>query len=96
MPNSIATVAATSDPPAGQTPPQPRRQDSAAPERPSAIEQSVDMRLVIEQDEDTGAYIYKTVNRTTGEVILQLPRAEVLKLRETVTYVAGKVIRTKA
>lgn len=94
MQNSIATVAATSDPPAGQTPS--RRPESAAPERPSPIEEPADLRLVIEEDKATGSYVYKTVNRTTGEVILQLPRAEVLKLRDAVSYVAGQMIRTKA
>ena len=95
MQNSIATVAATSDPPAGQTPPQ-RRPESAAPERQTPAEEAVDLRLVIEEDKATGSYIYKTVNRETGEVITQLPRAEILKLRETVTYAAGQVIRAKA
>jgi len=54
------------------------------------------MRLVIEKDEASGSYIYKTINRLTGEVVQQLPRAEVLRLRDTGQYAAGTVIRTKA
>ncbi len=56
----------------------------------------VEMRLVIEKDEASGSYIYKTINRLTGEVVQQLPRAEVLRLRDTGQYAAGTVIRTKA
>lgn len=55
-----------------------------------------DFRLVIERDEPTGSYIYKTLDRTTGEVVNQFPREEVLKLRENPAYQAGRVIVTKA
>lgn len=54
------------------------------------------MRLVIEQDQASGSFVYKTINRLTGEVILQLPRAEVLKMRDGGQYEAGAVIQTKA
>lgn len=55
-----------------------------------------DYRLVIERDEGTGSYIYKTLDRSTGEVINQFPREEVLKLRDDPVYQAGQVIVTKA
>ncbi len=54
------------------------------------------MRLVIEEDKASGSYVYKTVNRLTGEVVQQLPREQVLQLRDQVDYVAGHVVRTKA
>jgi flagellar protein FlaG len=54
------------------------------------------MRLVIELDKASGSYVYKTINRTTGEVLSQLPRAEVLKLRDGGQYAAGDVIKTEA
>lgn len=54
------------------------------------------MRLVIEEDKASGSYVYKTVNRLTGEVLMQFPRDAVLKLRERVDYEAGAVIRAKA
>jgi flagellar protein FlaG len=56
----------------------------------------VEMRLVIEMDQASGSFVYKTINRLTGEVVQQLPRAEVLKLRDAGQYTAGTVIRTKA
>jgi flagellar protein FlaG len=56
----------------------------------------VEMRLVIEMDQASGSYVYKTINRATGEVVQQLPRAEVLKLKGESAYEAGTVVRTKA
>ena len=38
----------------------------------------------------------KTLDRTTGEVVNQFPREEVLKLRDSPAYQAGRVIVTKA
>lgn len=55
-----------------------------------------DYRLVIEKDGATGSYIYKTLDRSTGEVVSQFPREEVLKLRDSPAYQAGQVIVTKA
>ena len=56
----------------------------------------VEMRLVIEMDQASGSYVYKTVNRLTGEVVRQLPRAEVLRLKVESQYSAGSVIKTEA
>ena len=53
-----------------------------------------DLRLVIE--DQAGAFVYKTIDRRTGEVVLQLPREEVLRMRETEAYEAGAVITTQA
>lgn len=50
-----------------------------------------DLRLVIEQDEDTGAFIYKTVDRRTGETLQVLPREDVLKLKHAASYDPGAV-----
>jgi len=53
-------------------------------------------RLVIEEDEASGAFVYKTLDRQTGKVINQFPREEVLKLKEHANYKAGAIIRTTA
>jgi flagellar protein FlaG len=55
----------------------------------------VDLRLVIEEDEASGTFIYKTINRLTGEVVLQLPREEIVKMRAAIDYQAGDLIQTK-
>lgn len=57
----------------------------------SSEPQPGDLRLVIEQDEDSGAFIYKTVDRRTGETLQVLPREEVLKLKHASTYGPGTV-----
>jgi len=63
---------------------------------PAPTSHADDFRLVIEQDAKSGSYVYKTLDRTTGEVVAQFPREEVLKLRDSPAYVAGRVIVTKA
>ena len=96
MDNKVAATAATSDPMFSQSQPArtPVRAKDAAPA--PAGPDPMDLRLVIEEDQASGSYVYKTVDRRTGEIIQQLPRAEVLKLRGEVLYETGKVISTKA
>lgn len=71
---------------------------AASPERRPQAQPTVtpqpDLRLVIE--DQAGAFVYKTIDRRTGEVVLQLPREEVLRMRETQAYEAGAVITTQA
>ena len=53
-------------------------------------------RLVIEQDKATNQYVYKSLDRVTGEVLRQFPREEVLKMLGRGGYAAGDVIKTRA
>ena len=55
-----------------------------------------DLRLVIEEGADPGRFIYTVIDRRTGKVISQLPREEVLRMREQETYAAGTVFDGKA
>ena len=71
-------------------------EERAAREPEAKAPDQVQMRLVIEMDQASGSYVYKTINRLTGEVLSQLPRAAVLKLKNEAQYVAGHVIRTEA
>jgi flagellar protein FlaG len=50
-------------------------------------------RLVIEEGPQAGAFVYKTLDRLTGEVIRQFPREEVLKFMADVPA-SGRVIDT--
>lgn len=77
-------------PKAAQTQPRP----SGAKEGPD--QNQIDLRLVIEEDPVSGSYVYKTLDRETGEVVQQWPRDEVLKLKQAETYEAGAVIATRA
>lgn len=96
MENKVANVASTPDPTYGQSPPIQRPDAGTSAVRAAPRQDPVDMRLVIEEDKASGSYVYKTVNRLTGEVLMQFPRDAVLKLRERVDYEAGAVIRAKA
>ena len=91
MEPKIAFIAALPEPevqPQERTPPAPPA--VSLPLKPR-VDQA-HLRLVIEQDPDSGIFIYKTVNRDTGEVVLQLPRDELLRLRDHADYQAGSVV----
>jgi Uncharacterized flagellar protein FlaG len=53
-------------------------------------------RLVIEEGPQKGSFVYKTMDRVTGEVVRQLPREEVVRLMDDVNYGNGTVIDTRA
>jgi flagellar protein FlaG len=53
-------------------------------------------RLVIELGPRAGSFVYKTLDRETGEIVRQLPSEEVLKLRQSDDYGVGAVINTTA
>jgi len=54
------------------------------------------VRLVIEEDQESGVFIYKTLDPATGEVLLQLPREDLLKALHSGAYAAGDVVKTRA
>jgi len=68
-------------------------QDSRASED---AERNARYRLVIEEGPTSGSFIYKTLDRVTGEVVKQLPREDVVGLMQTADYSSGSVIDTKA
>ena len=51
-----------------------------------------DLRLVIEDDKAAGSYVYVTINSVTGKVVSQIPREQLLKMREDPDYKPGSVI----
>lgn len=51
-------------------------------------------RLVIEEGPRAGSFVYKTLDRETGEVVRQLPREEVASLGRQDDYDLGAVIDT--
>lgn len=59
-------------------------------------EQAARYRLVIEEGPRAGSFIYKTMDRVTGEVVKQLPREQVVGLMGDADYSAGTVIDTRA
>lgn len=63
---------------------------------PPPAESTPDLRLVIEEGPRRGSFVYKTVDRLTGETIRQFPREELVRLSENPDYVAGAVANTRA
>jgi flagellar protein FlaG len=52
-------------------------------------------RLVISEVEATGVYVYTILDRATGEVMMQIPREEVVRIAARPDYTAGQVVDTK-
>jgi flagellar protein FlaG len=72
---------------------------TSAPKEAAPVEKPVvttgpqpqDLRLVIEEDSKTGTYIYKTVDRRTGDILQQFPREDVLRFKQAEHYDPGEV-----
>jgi flagellar protein FlaG len=96
MQSKVAPYAATPDPTFGRPTHSHTPENGAQGEGDQAGQEQADLRLIIEEDPASGTCVYKTIDRRTGEVILQLHREDVLKMREEAEYVAGVVIRTRA
>ncbi len=54
------------------------------------------LRLTVDKDPNTGGWVYKAIDRYTGEVVSQLPHESVMEMRKSQEYQAGSVIRTEA
>lgn len=93
MKATIAPALSIQDPGAFQAPPPADR--PAAPPPPVASRQNADLRLIIEEDQATGTFVYKTLDRRTGEIVKQFPREQVMRLRETPGYEPGNVINAQ-
>lgn len=94
MDTKVAAIAPAPDLAPVQAVASPPREASAPPVTTGP--DPVDMRLVIEEDQASGSFVYKTINRVTGEILQQYPRAEVLRLKQELRYAAGTVIDTQA
>lgn len=57
---------------------------------------SLDLRLNIVRDHDSGLFVYKFIDPTTGQVVRQLPDEEIIKLRAAAEYAAGRLVSTRA
>jgi len=95
MQSKVAPFAATPDPTYGRKQ-SPHTPTGTAGGDLAVLGDEADLRLVIEEDQVSGSYVYKTVNRRTGEIVQQFPREEVLRKGFSAEYHAGEVIRTKA
>jgi flagellar protein FlaG len=100
MSDRIASLGAASDSTYGQgNPPRPKPEAHDKAGVQSALPDGhdpADLRLIIEDGQVDGTLVYKIVDGRTGAVVQTLPREQVLSLRETKSYVAGQVIKTRA
>ena len=85
----VAVAAISSGTPSGEFD---NRQSSVADE----AERAARYRLVIEEGPQKGSFVYKTLDRVTGEVVRQLPREDVVQMMDEGRYSAGAVIDTTA
>ena len=67
--------------------------NSQAPQSEPA---SADLRLVIEDDKAAGSYVYVTIDPVTGKVVSQIPREQLLKMRESPDYRPGAVFNSRS
>jgi len=63
---------------------------------PTQSDAQADLRLVIEEDKAAGSYVYITVDPTTGKVISQLPREQLLKMRDAPDYRPGTIVDSRS
>ena len=91
--SNLNKIVSVSDASLGSFPPQTRDFGSS---HGAAIVEQPDIRLIIEEDERSGSFVYKTMDRRTGHVIQQFPREEILRLKQEPDYSAGTVIKTDA
>jgi flagellar protein FlaG len=77
------------------TPAKVRQSLPASPNVPAYIAEPLDYRLVVDKDPVSGAFIYRTVDRVSGETVSQFPSEEIVKLRDSADYQAGTVFNGK-
>jgi flagellar protein FlaG len=95
MTTNVTSATAVPDPTLGASATVAAQQSAPAPDPAATAGTSTsDLRLVIEDDQKAGCFVYKTINWRTGEIVQQLPREQLIKLREADYYAAGSVIKT--
>jgi flagellar protein FlaG len=69
---------------------------ATSPVVPTPLDVQADLRLVIEEDKAAGSYVYMTVDPRTGKVIAQIPREEVLRMKDAAGYTPGSIINSRS
>ena len=70
--------------------------NQVAPAAASDTTSPADLRLIIEEAGEPGNYVYTIVDQRTGKIVSQLPRDEVIRLKEQANYASGSVFNGKA
>lgn len=74
---------------------QPRVVSAVAPINQTPKTTEFALRLTIDQDKDTGTWLYKALDPITGEVVKQFPREELINFKRSSGYEPGSLIKTK-
>ncbi|HZZ87032.1 MAG TPA: flagellar protein FlaG [Caulobacteraceae bacterium] len=97
MSNTAPVSAVSSEITAAQSAPVVSQASPGKSQAPSTQnDASADLRLVIEEDKAAGSYVYKTVDPITGKVISQVPREELLKMRDAPDYRPGALVDSRS
>jgi flagellar protein FlaG len=95
----VPPVQPVTEPPKSQTTtdaPSPNQEAAAASLAiPPYIAEPINYRLEIDTDPITGSFIYRTVDRATGETVSQYPSEELVRMRDSGAYKAGTVFNGK-
>jgi hypothetical protein len=62
---------------------------------PAYITEPIEYRLVVDKDPVSNTFIYRTVDRLTGETVAQYPNEEIVRLRDSAGYKPGTVFDGK-
>ena len=89
IPNTIPDVTPAQAAPASA-------QGTGTSPAPHSEPASADLRLVIEDDKAAGSYVYVTIDPVTGKVVSQIPREQLLKMRESPDYRPGAVFNSRS
>ncbi len=96
--SQISPLPAPSGPPAAQTPTSAPAPSPTAPPTAAAPDaaSNANQRLMIQESGELGVFVYTILDRTTGQVINQIPFKAAVDMANHPDYAAGKVISTTA
>jgi flagellar protein FlaG len=66
-----------------------------SPDTPAYVADPADYRLVVDRDPISGTFVYRTVDRMTGETVAQFPSEEIVAFRDSADYMTGTVVKAK-
>jgi hypothetical protein len=89
--SSVSSLPAPTEPPVSQPTSGP-----AQPAPAAAPASNPNQRLVIQETGEVGVFVYTVIDRTTGQVLTQLPCETILDLARQPDYAAGAVVSTTA
>lgn len=91
-----ATEAAVPAMPPAEQPPSREQVQNAVQEIRKSVESSSSSNLQFSVDDDTGRTVVRVIDKTTGDVIRQIPSEEVIALSKAMDQMTGLLLRQQA